>query len=169
MASFDKLWSNYPKKEVIKTRCTNKQIGNEKPFSNYCTIMLSECFIRSGIDLSLFEGSRCWSHQGKKHILLAEDFAYGLKNHTPASFSTLRKINPGSFQTILSDKTGVIFFKDYWQRGKESFENRSGDHIDLWDKGRITTSSMFMREIYEFFGRLSDLNKSREIWFWEVI
>ena len=62
----------------------------------------------------------------------------------------------------------AIFFKDYWRRGKESFEQRSGDHIDLWNKDRISSSSMFTRSILEFIGRVSDLNKSREIWFWEV-
>ena len=110
----------------------------------------------------------CWSHQGKKHILLAEDLAIGLKKHTSSGFGSLEKIQSGSFQRKLSNKTGVIFFKDYWQRGKESFENRSGDHIDLWNKDEITSSGMFIRSVLEFFGRVSDLNKSREIWFWEV-
>lgn len=166
MASFDTLWKNYPEKESIKARCTNKQKDSNKPFEDYCAIMLSECFIRSGVDLSLIKGNRCWSHQGKKHILLAEDIASGLNKYTPHGFGRMKKVYPDSFQSVLSDKTGVIFFKDFWQRGKESFENRSGDHIDLWNKGSITSSSMFIREVLEFFGRVSDLNKSREIWFW---
>lgn len=78
------------------------------------------------------------------------------------------KVTPGSFQTALKDKTGVIFFKDYWQRGSESFVNRSGDHIDLWNKDEITGSGIFMRSIYELFGAVSDLNRSKEIWFWEI-
>ena len=168
MISFDTLWKNFPEKETIKFRCTNKQKDSNKPFSDYCAIMLSECFIRSGVDLSLFKGNRCWSHQGKKHILLAEDLANGLKRHTPQGFGMPEKIQPGSFQSALSDKTGVIFFKDYWQRGKEPFERRSGDHIDLWNKDEITNSGMFIRSVLEFLGRVSDLNKSREIWFWEV-
>jgi hypothetical protein len=149
-------------------QCTNKQKTTNEPFSDYCAIMLSECLTRSGIDLASIKGSRCWSHLGKKHLLLAEELAIGLKNNTPKGFGSTEKILPGSFQSILDGKTGVIFFKDYWQRGKESFGQRSGDHIDLWDKDRITSSSMFIRGILEFFGRVSDLNKSREIWFWEV-
>ena len=70
----------------------------------------------------------------------------------------MKKILPGSFQTELKGKTGVIFFKDYWQRGKERFEARSGDHIDLWNKDEITGQGMFMRSIYEFFGVVFDLN-----------
>lgn len=80
----------------------------------------------------------------------------------------MKKVQAESFQNDLSDKTGVIFFKDYWQRGAESFESRSGDHIDLWNKNKITNGGMFMRSIYELFGVVSDLNKSKEVWFWEV-
>ena len=80
----------------------------------------------------------------------------------------MKKINPGSFQKELSVKTGVVFFKDYWQRGSESFQARSGDHIDLWKEDQITSGGMFIRSVYEFFGALSDLNKSKEIWFWEI-
>lgn len=168
MVSFETLWKNYPKKEVMKAKCRNKQQDSDKPFSNYCAIMLSECFIRSGVNLSTFNGTRCWSHQGKKHILLAEDLANGLKKHTPPGFGKIEKIQSDTFQKKLSDKTGVIFFKDYWQRGNEPFDIRSGDHIDLWNKDEITSSSMFIRSVLEFIGRVSDLNKSREIWFWEV-
>lgn len=168
MVSFSTLWKNYPDKVNIKSRCTNKQKDSNKPFDDYCAIMLSECFIRSGVDISIIKGNRCWSHQGKKHILRAEDLANGLKTHRPPSFGVLDKIHPASFQSKLSDKTGVIFFKDYWQRGKETFDRRSGDHIDLWNKDEITSSGMIVRSILEFFGRVSDLNKSREIWFWEV-
>jgi hypothetical protein len=168
MVLFDNLWKNYPKKEIIKARCTNKQKDSNKPFDDYCAIMMSECFIRSGLDLTLFRGNRCWSHPGKKHVLLAEDFANGLRTHTPLGFGRMKTIHPGSFQSELEGETGVIFFKDYWQRGNQNFAARSGDHIDLWNKSEITSSSMFYRSIVELFGFVSDLNKSRNIWFWDV-
>ncbi|RTZ22095.1 T6SS effector amidase Tae4 family protein [Vibrio penaeicida] len=50
----------------------------------------------------------------------------------------------------------------------EAFSNRSGDHIDLWNKDEITSDGMFRRSLYEFFGVVSDFNDSREVWFWEV-
>lgn len=168
MVSFDNLWKNYPDKEKIITQCRNKQKDGNKPFSDYCAIMLSECFIRSGVNLELYKGNRCWSHHGQKHILLAEDLANGLKKHSPAGFGPLEIIKPESFQITLSNKTGVIFFKDYWRRENETFNDRSGDHIDLWNKNEITSSGMLLRSILEFLGRVSDLNKSREIWFWEI-
>jgi hypothetical protein len=168
MASFENLWKNYPDKDKIKSQCRNKQKVSNNPFSDYCAIMLSECFIRSGIDMSLYKGNRCWSHPGKKHILRAEDLANSLEKHPSPGFGALENIQPASFQSTLSNKTGVIFFKDYWRRGNESFSDRSGDHIDLWNKDQITSSGMFLRSVLEFLGRVSDLNKSREIWFWEV-
>jgi len=45
----------------------------------------------------------------------------------------VEKVNPDSFQETLKDRTGIIFFKDYWRRGNEPVNGRSGDHIDLWN------------------------------------
>lgn len=168
MSSFEKIWNSYPTKETISSSCTNKQPDSNRPFTDYCAIMLSESFHRAGVDISLLKGNRCWSHGGKKHLLLAEDLAEGLRKKSPPGFGNFQKVVPGSFQSILNGKTGVVFFKDYWQRGSERFANRSGDHIDLWNKSKITSSSMLYRSVVEWFGFVSDLNKSREIWFWEV-
>lgn len=168
MKDFKTLWNNFPDKKALSQRCFNKQQNSSKPFSDYCAILLSECLIKSGINISHYQGNKCWSHSGPKHLLLAEDLAKGLRLSPPSHFGRMVKINPERFQKELDGKTGVIFFKDYWQRGNESEQTRSGDHIDLWNKDEITSSSMFMRSIYEFFGALSDLNKSKQIWFWEV-
>ncbi|TQV81135.1 hypothetical protein FKG94_08470 [Exilibacterium tricleocarpae] len=165
---FKTLWENFPDKSTVSSRCFNKQKASEKPFGNYCAILLSESFIKSGINITSLSGKRCWSHAGMKHLLLAEDFANSLKGKVIPGIESFQKIQPESFQLTLKEKTGIIYFKDYWQRGRESFEQRSGDHIDLWNKNEITSSGMFIRSILEFFGRVSDLNKSREVWFWEV-
>ena len=68
----------------------------------------------------------------------------------------------------LAGRTGVVFFKDCWSRTNETFEGRSGDHIDLRSKNGITRGSMLYRSLIEFLGFVSDLNKSRKVWFWEV-
>mgnify|MGYP000338730544 CR=1 FL=1 len=168
MKNFKTLWNNFPEKKTIFSRCFNKQDDSSAPFSDYCAILLSECLIKSNINIANYKGNKCWSHTGKKHILLAEKLADGLRLSPPSHFSIMTKIDPKRFQEILEGKTGVIFFKNYWQRGRENFDNRSGDHIDLWNKDEITSSGMLMRSVYEFFGVLSDLNKSQEVWFWEV-
>lgn len=168
MSKFKMLWKNYPNKQVLSSTCFNKQKDSSEPFSDYCAILLSECLIKSGISIASYKGNRCWSHLGPKHILLAEDLAKGLRASPPKEFGQMIEVNPKSFQKELAGKTGIIFFKDYWPRRNESEQTRSGDHIDLWDKNKITSSSMFMRSIYEFFGALSDLNRSKQVWFWEV-
>ena len=168
MATFKTLWSNYPDPSVMKKKCFNKQKTSQNPFGNYCAINLSECFIRSGILVGHAAGKQCWSHSGSKHLLLAQDFAKWLNISSPPGFGKTEKISPKDFQTLLNNRTGVIFFKDYWQRGGESNNNRSGDHIDLWNKGKITSSSMWWRSVIEFFNIVSDLNASKKIWFWEV-
>lgn len=168
MKNFQALWDNFPQKKVISSKCRNKQEDSERPFSDYCAIMLSECLIKSGINISAYKGNKCWSHAGQKHILLAEDLAKGLELSPPSHFGRMLKIKPSTFQKELKDKTGIIFFKDYWQRDGELLGSRSGDHIDLWNKDRISSTSMLTRNILEFLGRVSDLNQSKAIWFWEV-
>lgn len=167
---FDTLWKNFPHNNNIKARCFNDQPGDDKdgPFSDYCAIRMSDCFIKSSINISKFSGNRCWSHAGDTHLLLAEDLANGLAGSPPSGFGRKEEIRPGDFQNTLADRTGVIFFGDYWQRGKETFPNRTGDHIDLWKKNQITGSTMFWRSVAEFFGQVSDLNDSKRVWFWEV-
>lgn len=168
MTTFKTLWDKYPDSGSIKKLCVNKQKSSQSPFENYCAISLSECFIQSGINVERAKGKKCWSHKGAKHLLLAEDFARWMKTESLPGFGKVETIAPADFQSILDGRTGVIFFKDYWQRGRESEANRSGDHIDLWNKDGITSSSMWWRAVTEFFGVVSDLNASREIWFWEV-
>ncbi|WP_445369237.1 T6SS effector amidase Tae4 family protein [Methylomonas sp. BW4-1] len=68
----------------------------------------------------------------------------------------------------LKKRLELYFLRITWQRGNESFQNRSGDHIDLWNKNELTGGGMFTRSVYEFFGVVSDLNKSKEVWFWEI-
>jgi hypothetical protein len=167
MSTFVHLWRNFPSKEEMEKKCRNVQPdGSDKPFSDYCSIRLSEAFNRTGIVYTA--NGKCWSHSGKKHILLAENLANGLKNNKPQRFGKLEIIDPNNFQSLLKGRTGVIFFKDYWKRGNESFKNRSGDHIDLWNKSKITGGSMLYRSVIELFGFVSDLNNSKEVWFWEV-
>ncbi|WP_444904062.1 type VI secretion system amidase effector protein Tae4 [Microbulbifer sp. CnH-101-E] len=168
MLTFEKLWNSYPQKDVIKQTCYNRQETISAPFSDYCAIMLSEALIKAGASLNGFSGNKCWSHTGSRHALLAEQLANWLKTSPLPGLQKAKKISPGSFQSDLNGKNGIVFFKDYWQRGSESFESRSGDHIDLWKDGKITSGTMLYRSVIELFGFVSDLNKSKEIWFWEV-
>jgi hypothetical protein len=165
MIKFNILWDNFPDKSVMKAKCQNRQPKSSKPFGNYCAILLSDALIKSGVSTQRAEVKKCWSHTGARHILLAEEMAVWLSRSPFNWVGKLENISSKSFQEDLDGRTGIIFFKDYWQRRNESFEQRSGDHIDLWNKNKITSSSMLTRSILEFFGRVSDLNESYEIWF----
>lgn len=171
MPTFKTLWDNFPMDDTIKDTCSNKRPkgdGPDRPFDNYCAIKMSECFIRSGILLTGSKDTKCWSHKGLQHVLLAKDLATWLAKSPPKGFGKKEDIASGSFQKTLYDRTGLVYFKDYWQRGRESFADRSGDHIDLWKRNRITSASMTLRGLQEFLGFVSDLNDSKEIWFWGV-
>ena len=168
MLEFKRLWENYPEKSLMRVRCQNKQSSSSAPFDNYCAILLSEALIREGISTAGAKVAKCWSHGGTQHILRAEEMAKWLNTVNIGGLSQVEKVDPSSFQKELKDRTGIVFFKDYWRRGSESVNNRSGDHIDLWNKDAITSSGMFMRSIYEFFGTVSDFNQSREVFFWEI-
>ncbi|UIA82979.1 type VI secretion system amidase effector protein Tae4 [Erwinia tracheiphila] len=80
------------------------------------------------------------------------------------------KVTVDNFEAVLRNERGIIFFKDYWRRSGESFSNRSGDHIDLWNGKRITTLSSYFRIQWgvHFDGVYSDFFKSQEIWFWKI-
>ncbi|MEJ2621007.1 MAG: T6SS effector amidase Tae4 family protein [Candidatus Thiodiazotropha sp.] len=106
--------------------------------------------------------------QWSKTSVTCSRFATWLKISPPSGFGKCETISSADFQSKLNDRTGVVFFKDYWLRGNESQANRSGDHIDLWNRSRTTSSSKLWRGIIEIFGVFSDLNASKSIWFWEV-
>jgi len=95
---------------------------------------LSDALIKSGVSTVGAKVKKYWGHEGMKHILLAEEMAVWLNKSSFNWLGEVEKISPSSFQDDLDGKTGIIFFKDYWQRGNESIPNRSGDHIDLWNK-----------------------------------
>lgn len=165
---FKTLWESFPEKSLMKARCQNKQETSSAPFDNYCAILLSEALINVGVSTSSAKAAKCWSHSGTKHILRAEEMAKWLTSSNIGGLHKVEKISPSTFQKDLKNRTGIIFFKDYWQRGNETTNNQSGDHIDLWNKDEISSSGMLMRSIYEFFGTVSDFNKSKEIHFWEI-
>jgi hypothetical protein len=168
MPKFKTLWENYPDAAEMKKRCFDGRKDGEKPFDDFCAILMSECMMRSGIQLDQYNGDKCWSHSGSKYIIRAEELANWLRISPPSGFGKKEEVNPLQFQTRLSGRTGVVFFKDYRQTGKKCSEGSGCDHIDLWRKNRICNASMWYQSITEFIGCVSDLSNSKKIWFWEV-
>lgn len=80
------------------------------------------------------------------------------------------KVTPENFDHVLRHERGIIFFKDFCRRGNESYANRSGDHIDLWNGKRLTAKSTWFRIQWGWHldGIASDFFNSQEIWFWKI-
>lgn len=99
----------------------------------------------------------------------AKELAGWLRSTPFPGRGATQALDAARFQDQIDGKTGIIFFKDYWARGRESFANRSGDHIDLWNANRLGGAwSRYSRGLQEFIGLVSDLNDSRSVTFWEV-
>lgn len=160
--TFDQLWSTYDSGKP----CTNPQ------FTNQCAIRVSEVLLNNGFTLSSFTGVRCWSDTSPnkgKHIIRAEEMAEWLNRSPIEGLGPTEKIPPAEYTGKLSGRTGIAFFKDYYTLGSQNYDNRSGDHIDLWNKRRLTGNwFQTVREFHEWIGFSSDRQKSREIWFWEI-
>ncbi|MCA9131369.1 MAG: hypothetical protein KDB22_30005 [Planctomycetales bacterium] len=148
-----------------KHPCTNPT------FTDQCAIRLSHALMDCDVDLSGLHATRCWSDTSvynKTHIIRAEEFGNAIKSTSLSGLGKLQTVAPSKYQSELSGKTGIVFFKNYWQRQGETFANRTGDHIDLWNHNR-TTGYWFSwsRNFWESIsGDVSDRNKSSEVWFW---
>ncbi|MBL1261311.1 MAG: hypothetical protein COB33_012350 [Thiotrichaceae bacterium] len=182
MVTFQKLWENHPTITGDENPCTTNGKSN---FPNQCAIRMGVSLARCGVDTSRIPGAiHCWHKHDKSlgHIIRAEELAKGLEKHSVfiPGVQKVQKVNPEEFKDTLRGKRGIIFFKNYWRRTnngkKESFRNRSGDHIDLWNGHKITSPNSWARihlRIGSFglhsFGLYSDLEDSKSIWFWRVL
>lgn len=132
----------------------------------------------TGVSLKTFTGACCWQYPEMKHILRAEELANWLKKCYLANWPNPVDITGKDWQTKIKNKTGVIFFKDYWLRKGEKFP--TGDHIDLWDKDELTSGGIagilrfwlgidkldvsWLHEEWVY----SNLGDSKQILFWEI-
>jgi len=167
---FDDLWDNYPSKSP-----KHKDPNGNDIFSDHCAINLSEALIKSGMKLDGYKGTKCWGKcplGSGSHALRAQELATYLKDVKKLPVNVLTGAN---FEENVADKTGIIFFKDYWQRSGETGDTRTGDHIDLWNKNELASIGLiltFIRrtfpEISENLLDMSDLRKSKQVLFFEI-
>ncbi|MCF6211422.1 MAG: type VI secretion system amidase effector protein Tae4 [Gammaproteobacteria bacterium] len=177
MVTFQKLWENHPTITGDDNPCKTNGKSN---YPNQCAIRVGVSLAKSGVNTSRIPGAEhCWHKHDKSlgHIIRAEELAKGLEKYSVFihGFQKVQKVNAEEFKNTLRGKRGIIFFKDYYQRTnngkKESFRNRSGDHIDLWNGSRLTDWFTWVRiqAGFSWEGSFSDFGKSREIWFWRVL
>ncbi|EOC1304536.1 T6SS effector amidase Tae4 family protein [Cronobacter dublinensis] len=167
---FSQLWEAHPGVNGDADPC--RRPDGHKAFDDQCAIRLGVALTRCGYDVSRLKLAQCWYHpKTDGHVLRAEELAKALKRTAiPGVFGAV-KVSTENFEKTLRGQTGIIFFKDYFRRDSESFTNRSGDHIDLWNGERVTSRSSYLRIQWglHWEGYLSDFFNSREIWFWKII
>ena len=148
MITFQQLWENHPTITGDDAPCST---NGKAHFLNQCSIKLGVCLSRCGVDTNNIPGvTHCGHHKKLQgHVIRAEELANGLTKYSIAGLQKVEKVEPKMFRDKLAGRTGIIFFKDYWQREvdgkKEEFRNRSGDHIDLWNGSRLTAWTSWFR------------------------
>lgn len=175
--NFNDLWAAYPKDGIAHPNPETK----EPLFKNQCAIRVSHALYVCGIKLKAYHGVKCWgcttpNEQGKGiHAIRAQELADYLKKRPFAGCPHAEQFSGSNFAARIEGRTGIIFFKDYWQRGNET--GRTGDHIDLWNGSSFGHDGLFLSwarafhgEVTEHltFGSVSNLERSSEVLFWVI-
>ncbi|MCV6611444.1 MAG: type VI secretion system amidase effector protein Tae4 [Amphritea sp.] len=157
--TFNELWNSYPDDDP----CSDE-------FTNQCAIRISQALFDLGIQMKSFRGVRCWHDHQPEHVLRAQELANWFKKKPFAGCGDTETYTGANFVEKLDGKTGVIFLADYWQRRGETGDNRSGDHIDLWNGSRMTNFSSYFRAQFglSLDGYWSDYRLAKEVLFWEI-
>ncbi len=167
MVKFQKLWDSHPNIQGDKAPCKTNGVKN---FQDQCAIRLGTALSSNGVKTTNLvpKVRHCWHHETSEgHVLAAEELANGLLKYPILGIAKKIEVGSGTFQKTLSNKKGIVFFKDFWQRDGENFRNRSGDHIDLWNGSRLTDWRTWFL-ISSTFNLGGNYSKSKEIWFWGV-
>jgi len=172
VVTFKDIWKAYPSDAPVHlNRKTNKDL-----YKSHCAIKVGEALLNAGISLKSFTGGKCQycpRTDRQRHPLLAQALAKWLSLRPFPGCSAPLKSDGAHYEKDFDDKTGIIFFADYWQRDGETGEQRSGDHIDLWDDktlASIGTFESFVRVNVGFSidGWFSDFGKAKQVLFWEI-
>ena len=168
--TFKTLWENYPSSTVEHLDKNNNDI-----YEHHCAIHLSESLFQSGIEF-IGDCSKYSCPNGRStHILLATSLSVKINVQTNGIKNILRKdLTGATYEAYVKDKTGIIYFENYWKRPQETDEKRSGDHIDLWNKNELASNGVLKTWLRQAFPSVaerlgsSDLTKSKNVIFWEI-
>lgn len=145
-----------------------------KGFENQCAIKVSVALHAARVDLSTFRGAHVFINHARAAIRAEELAAWLRIQHINGLPPTPRSIAGKDWQEKIKAKTGIVFFGDFLLRPGE--KTPSGDHIDLWNGSRLTTSGLEGALVtIARFGLginagpgFSGLGNSKTILFWEV-
>jgi hypothetical protein len=165
---FDTLWQNYPKSDP----CVDKQTAKSPPgFSNQCAIRVGYALEKSGVSFATFQGKRCPNASKTSGMVAgAQELANWLG---PTRFGGCPNGETYTGKDVfdkISDRTGIIFLANFWQRDGETGTERTGDHIDLWNGSRMTAYSSWFRVNMgiSWDGLWSDYARASKVIFWPI-
>ncbi|MDO6433109.1 T6SS effector amidase Tae4 family protein [Flavitalea sp. BT771] len=147
--SFETLLKNYPMPY-------SPGPYSQDLYINQCAIRMSIALMKSGVNLS---GVRNRTNPGgptftkKGEVLGAYNLAMFLRGPNMLGSPEVYNGTKQDIPTLLSGRTGIMFFQGFIEDGARTDEAR---HIDLWDGSDIRAP---------FFEQMMD---SRTIWFWPV-
>jgi len=168
---FSDLWRNYPNHHPF----VDKNGDTPKGYENQCAIKISLALANAGQKLDGFRGATV-TVSGYRLAIRAEELASWLRTSAPTKINYHRSLITGeNWQNNIKNRTGIIFFQDYWKREGES--KPTGDHIDLWNGSRLTASGLEGIVVTALrFGLginsgpgFSDLGHANRIEFWEIL
>ncbi len=168
---FSDLWAGYPSsKPYVNSKTGEPPSGYE----NQCAIKVSVALVAAGERLTSFRGAAVTVNREKAAVRAQELAAWLKKERIPGLPLMPESIAGGDWQSKIKNRTGIVYFADYWLRPGE--KTPSGDHIDLWNGSRLTASGLEGALVtIARFGLgidsgpgFSDLGKSKTILFWEV-
>ncbi|MGC4079088.1 MAG: type VI secretion system amidase effector protein Tae4 [Rubrivivax sp.] len=175
VVTFSALWAGYPASPPYQDPKTGKPPAG---FENQCAIKISVALHGAGIEMKSFKGAAIHLN-GKKTAIRASELAGWLKLQPFCGLPAKAAVITGSdWQERIKDRTGIVYFEDYWARQGET-ATPTGDHIDLWDGSGLTYSvvnrvrRMGVQQLrwlpWPLDGlNFSDLAASRQILFWEI-
>jgi len=144
--SFINLWTAYS--DLLVTY--PKADPCNGPWANQCAIRMS-LVLNTGRTIKINKSTYTEPKCAHEHARGAESLANWLRKRHLGRPAILG--NSAEDRRTLMGKIGLIFFKDCFQQSGESLDYRTGDHIDLWNRGITQTYELFFR--------------SRAVWFWE--
>lgn len=160
MAGFSKLWQSYPDSQFP---CATHGSPN---YSNQCAIRMGVCLTTAGVGTAKLGAKTCDFHPRQAgHTLRAREFAAGLSRGVVSGIGKEERYKPGEhWIEKIHGRTGIVYFHHYYNREGNAEGPLNGDHIDLWQRSRITSIWRSVSRIW--FGG-GAYNKG-EVWFWPV-
>jgi hypothetical protein len=150
--TFEQLWDSYATGDPYVDPKTGEV---PQGFENQCAIRISVTLHRVGIEMKSFDGGGRILINGKRTSVRAKELAAWLKLQPFCGLpSKPENITGADWQSKIKGRTGIVFFGSYWARPGQSTQNADGDHIDLWNKSKLTPSVESFLRFYLGINRL---------------